>query len=108
LAWYNNQYQLYRSRKSTGIEPVSVTKQLELSAYPNPFNNECRISFQLPAESKDKSFITIYNIKGEVIQRAKVTGNHYTFQAASLSAGVYYAVVNTGNLSKGVRLLYLK
>jgi len=108
LAEFNGQQQLYRSRYSTGIEPITGIKQLELSAYPNPFNNECRISFQLPSEFKDKSFITFYNIKGEAVQRAKVSGNHYTFQAASLAAGVYYAVVNTGNLSKGIRLLYLK
>ena len=77
--------------------------------FPNPFNNETRIQFSLPAEGKVK--IDIYNITGQVVNtllnEEKAPGvyvvpwNGTDENGASLSSGVYFYRIEAGKKSAG-------
>ena len=103
------------------IEPTSADDELVepneiLSNYPNPFNPETTISFDLPQDSKVN--ITVYNIKGqkiktlinEQIQKGKHTTIWYGFDENNkpVSSGIYIYKVKAGTEESIKRMLLLK
>jgi len=77
--------------------------------FPNPFNNETRIQFNIPASGRVK--IEIYNIAGQVVKallnEEKMAGvyvvpwNGTDENGASLSSGVYFYRIEAGKKSAG-------
>jgi len=70
-----------------------------INNYPNPFSTSTTISVTL---SESKAFsVNVYNAIGTLVYSKKVNGNvgenNVTFDAGSLSSGVYYYTVNAGN-----------
>ena len=81
------------------------------SAYPNPFNPETTISFELPASAYVQ--LGIYDISGREVARLvdgeTSAGLHeIRFDASELSSGVYFAKLISGNHQKSQKLLLLK
>ena len=92
-----------------------------LANYPNPFNPETWIPYQL-AKSADVQ-LTIYDIKGEVVHRFSLghqTAGYYTDRTKaaywegrndngeSVASGVYFYHLSAGNYSATRRMLVLK
>ncbi|UCE67342.1 MAG: T9SS type A sorting domain-containing protein [Candidatus Zixiibacteriota bacterium] len=79
--------------------------------YPNPFNNATALKYNL-SQAGNVS-ITIYNILGQEVARLL---NDYqnpgaktiTWNAASLSSGIYFARMKTEDYSGSIKLLLLK
>ena len=82
----------------TGINKVNAF-EASISNFPNPFSNTTTIAVTL-TESKSFS-VNVYNAIGTLVYSKKVSGNvgenDVTFDAGSLSSGVYYYTVNAGN-----------
>jgi hypothetical protein len=80
--------------------------------YPNPFNPATRISFDLPQDSKVN--LVVYDLLGREVKRLvnnefKVAGTYtYDFNAASLSSGMYFYMINAGKFSETKRMVLLK
>jgi len=91
---------------------ISVPLKFELfQNYPNPFNPATNISFTLPNDSNVR--LSILNVLGqeitELINENKKAGFHnYTFDASSLSSGVYYYRITTENFVKTKRIILMK
>ncbi len=96
---------------ATGIDPTELPTELTLDQnYPNPFNPTTQISFALP-ESGDVR-LEVFNMLG---QRVGVLANEFlqagrhnvTFDASSLSSGVYVYRLQTGStiLTKKMTLI---
>lgn len=82
-----------------------------ISASPNPFNNETTISFDLPQSSNIS--LTIYNLEGrrtvELLSGYHQAGTYtIEFDAAGLSSGIYFAVLQCGTMTETLKLLLLK
>ncbi|MDP8210709.1 MAG: T9SS type A sorting domain-containing protein [Candidatus Stygibacter australis] len=85
----------------TDIDPEDIVPaQVELKAYPNPFNPETNIGFTLyePANVR----LEIYNIKGQMVDlltdRHFDTGTHQiTWNAEKFASGVYFVMFNNGD-----------
>jgi len=79
--------------------------------YPNPFNPTTTIKFGLPEDSNVK--LQIFNLQGQVVATL-VDGNlpagfhNATFDAASLSSGVYFYKIVAGNFTDIKRMLLIK
>ena len=72
--------------------------------YPNPFNPSTKIKFAIP-ESGDVN-ITIYNTVGEEVKNVNLINKNageldYSFNALSLSSGVYFYKVSLNNSTSG-------
>ena len=96
---------------SSGNPPVSVATAYRLSAYPNPFNPNTTLSFDIPASSRVK--ISIYDITGRLVQtladRVFSQGNHrIEFDGSSLPSGMYFARMQGNHFSKTQKLVLLK
>ena len=68
-------------------------------AYPNPFNPQTTIQYDLPKSDDVK--VKVYNILGEtaatLVHERQPAGRYkVSFQADNLSSGVYYIVLETG------------
>lgn len=90
------------------IQPL--TYRLEQN-YPNPFNPSTTIQFQL-AKAGDVS-ITLYNVQGQLVKTLlsgpKEAGAHQvTFNAASLSSGVYYYKIKSVAFNSVKRMILIK
>ena len=72
--------------------------------YPNPFNPSTKIKFAIP-ESGDVN-ITFYNTVGEEVKNVNLINKNageldYSFNALSLSSGVYFYKVSLNNSTSG-------
>ncbi|MDP8220076.1 MAG: T9SS type A sorting domain-containing protein, partial [Candidatus Stygibacter frigidus] len=82
-----------------------------ISIYPNPFNPETNILFDISADSN--VLIEIYNIKGQkvttLVNKPFEIGSHkVTWNAKDQSSGIYLLKFNTAETSEMKKLILLK
>jgi hypothetical protein len=96
----------------TDVNPVSRPRMFELgAAYPNPFNPTTSIDFSL--EHAAVVDLKVYNMLGEEVATLASglhdAGNHTTsFNANSLSSGVYFYTLKAGEQSETRKLMLVK
>jgi predicted outer membrane repeat protein len=103
--------------------PVSVDEELitekpviKLNNYPNPFNPETKIVFNLPEEGNIK--LEIFNIKGQKVKtlldcymspgRSEMIWNGKDSNDKQVSSGIYFYKLKTGDFQKVKKMLLLK
>jgi hypothetical protein len=99
---------------TTGIEPVSgvIPKSFMLyNNYPNPFNPETKIKFDIPKTAFTK--LTVYDITGRtvgtLINQDLSPGSYvYDFNAAQLSSGVYFFKIQAGDFNDTKKMMLVK
>lgn len=79
--------------------------------YPNPFNPSTKIDFQLPSEGNVS--INLYDISGKEIMQLmneqKAAGYHsLNLNASSLTSGIYFYTIKTGNFVNTKKLMIVK
>ena len=103
-----------------GGEEAAITsptsKFVSLSAYPNPFNAQTVISFQLQAASNVS--LDIFDVTGRVIrvQQAAPLHNQYmpagshsvVFDAEGMTSGVYFVRLEAGDFRGTQKILFIK
>ena len=92
------------------------TKQIEARNYPNPFNPTTTIDFSIQLDSEVE--LTIYNIKGQKVKQLvsdqlsvgqhTVIWNGTDNNGKSVSSGIYFYKLKTGNYEKTKRMVLLK
>jgi predicted outer membrane repeat protein len=92
-------------------EFVIQNSKLKIQNFPNPFNPETNILFELKADSN--VLIEIYNIKGQkvttLVNESFEVGSHIvTWNAADQSSGIYLLRFNTAKKSEVKKLVLLK
>lgn len=97
---------------SSADEPSSLLpEQFSLSAYPNPFNGEVRLEFEL-RQDRHVSLI-IYDLAGRKVQtlldNERLRGSQTLhWDAAGLTSGVYFAKLSTAGLATVTKLLLIR
>ncbi|MDD3284484.1 MAG: FlgD immunoglobulin-like domain containing protein [Patescibacteria group bacterium] len=84
--------------------------------FPNPFNPETTISFNLPKAGK--ASLNIYNVKGQLVKtlvnETKTAGTHQIIwngtdnSGQSVSSGIYYYKLNAGKYSSTRKMIMMK
>ena len=92
-------------------DPILPQHDRLLGSYPNPFNAQTQIRYEL-SKSADVS-ITIYDIMGRRVQSVTIgyqePGLHfYTWDAGGLASGIYFAKLQNGEATDVVRMVLLK
>ncbi len=94
---------------------VSPPTQFELAQnYPNPFNPTTTIRFAIPAgNSHVRALLKIYDVLGREVATLtdddKEAGTYQvTFDASSLTSGVYFYRMSAGNFSETKKMLLLR
>ncbi len=93
-------------------EEAKVGKNFSLSDnFPNPFNPETVISWQLAIGSRVE--LSVYNLLGEkvadLVSRWMDPGNHsYTFNAKNLPSGVYYYQLVAGDYREVKKMVLIR
>ena len=90
---------------------------IKLYAYPNPFNPNTTISFNLPDEVKDLQ-LNIYNIRGQKIRSFSnlstdpgyynIVWEGYNDQYQNVTSGLYYCYLEYDGKYTCKKILYLK
>jgi len=80
--------------ESAGIEKF-VDNNVQISTYPNPFNNELTVSVVLPESPSEAILQLIEPVTGKVIFSKEITHNkeHLKFQTTSLASGIYGVIL---------------
>lgn len=86
--------------------------------YPNPFNPETTISFNLTAEDAENAEIIIYNIKGQKVKQllneALPAGKHSVVwdgkdeKGKNVSSGVYFYKLKSDNFEQTRKMILMK
>ena len=95
----------------------AIPEQITVSpSFPNPFNNETRLTFSIPHDTF--VLINIYNVKGELINtlvnEQKLQGLHSVNwigidnQSREVSSGTYFLSVTAGDYSNISKIILLK
>lgn len=79
--------------------------------YPNPFNPSTQIAFTLPVRSDAR--LTVYNVAGQevatLVDETMNAGQHnVTFDASSLSSGVYFYKLQAGDFTATQKMVLMK
>ena len=104
----HNKYSLTAS----DVSDAAVPGKFELAQnYPNPFNPSTTISYSIPARS-DVS-IKVYNNLGQLVATlfngVNEAGTHeVSWNAASVSTGVYFYSINAGDFTSTKKMILLK
>jgi photosystem II stability/assembly factor-like uncharacterized protein len=82
-----------------------------LSVYPNPFNSEARITYDL--ESRGRVQLDLFNLEGRLIRtlsdEIQEIGRHELhFSGAGLSSGIYFARLVTPTRARTQKIVLLK
>ncbi|MGH1362710.1 MAG: FlgD immunoglobulin-like domain containing protein [Calditrichia bacterium] len=90
------------------------------SNYPNPFNPETRLRFDVPLldRGESRAEFVIYNALGQVVRKLydgtlsagtfEITWNGKTDSGANLPSGLYYAVMNVDSFRDTIKMLLIK
>ena len=91
---------------------IGVPSKFELSQnYPNPFNPTTKIDYQLPNDGNVN--ISVFDNAGKevmtLVNEFKTAG-YYTinFNASSLSSGVYFYKITSGNFAMVKKLVLIR
>ncbi len=93
------------------LTAMPVPEQIELTAYPNPFNPSTNVRFTL-TEAGPVS-LNVYNLTGQLVSTLvdsdlNIGEHQFTFTADGLPSGIYIAQLQTDNSSHATRLILLK
>lgn len=96
------------------VEPTLVTPPLKFSLsqnFPNPFNNETKIFFELAYKSHVT--ISVYDILGNTVstivnEEFPAGQNEVTFLGNQIASGIYFYRLKTGSFSQTKKMIYLK
>ncbi|MBL7127677.1 MAG: T9SS type A sorting domain-containing protein [Ignavibacteria bacterium] len=104
---------LYTQPSVIGIPNSSqiINKYELFQNYPNPFNPTTRIDYNLMKESEVS--LTVYDILGKAVSEMKLgkqaPGKQFVvFNAANLSAGIYYYRLTAGDFTDVKKMILLK
>ena len=111
---FSDQSQLAKSNyqvKEINSNIFKVTNYALFDNYPNPFNPSTTIKYQLP----EAGFVTlrVYDILGNevksLVSEQKPAGTYeVSFDASSLSSGVYIYKIQAGNFINSKKMILLK
>jgi hypothetical protein len=100
----------------TGIRPVPAAPDLDLHAFPNPFNPSVRITFVVPSRGEVRAEIHDAAGRRVVVLAARVmeagtqalewTGRDERGRAAA--SGVYFLRVRAGSAARSIKLVLLR
>lgn len=100
-------------RNVTSIKEINSQKKNHklMQNFPNPFNTETVISYQLSEVSNVR--LMIYDLLGNevsvLMNRQQSAGNHsITFNAVNLASGVYFYRLHSGNFVQTKKLVLMK
>lgn len=79
-------------------------KEFNLSAYPNPSNNEFNITVQSLSQYK-KMNLTIRDVQGRLLRSFEIKNNELLQTGAELKAGIYFLEAFDGDIKKTIRLI---
>ena len=102
------------SALSTGINQISSevpTKYYLSQNFPNPFNPETKIQFDIPKNSVVK--IKVFNVEGRelaVLVNQILTAGKYTvnWNPSNIASGIYFYTIETENFRQSKRMVLLK
>lgn len=99
-----------------GLEDLVQSPISALAAYPNPFNPDVNIAFNL-ALSNDVT-VEIFNIRGQKVRslhRGKLSGGNHSLRwdgcdgnGLGVASGMYFARIQTKNESKTIKMMLMK
>ncbi|MBD3167431.1 S8 family serine peptidase [bacterium] len=92
-------------------EPALPSQTRLAAPYPNPFNPEVRLEFDLAKPGQTQ--LAVYNVLGREVARlvdSNLRAGHYSvsWNGARQAGGVYFAVLKTGSVTQARKLLLLK
>jgi flagellar hook assembly protein FlgD len=100
----------------TGIQEINATPKPErftLSAYPNPFNSQVKLS--LSSSLAKGGQLDIYDVTGRLIRRLPISPNSSELlwngqndNGQTVATGVYFAKVISGENQQSIKLILLK
>ena len=111
LDFYQPKLFIYLSSEVNVQEEEFIEPRYKLDVYPNPFNPETTIYYELTDNSK--VMVKIYNVKGQLIDTLV---NHYqeagqhsvSWNAVNQSSGIYFYKLHTGAQTATGKCLLLK
>ncbi|MFZ4618956.1 MAG: T9SS type A sorting domain-containing protein [Bacteroidota bacterium] len=109
---YYNQWNYALETKSVKQVDGAAPTQFELTQnYPNPFNPSTVINYSIPVNGMVS--LKVFNVLGQevatLVNEMQTVGNYKaTFNANSLSSGVYFYKIEAGNFTSVKKMMFLK
>ena len=103
----DNIYEQFTVNYALPVNEIQVDEIGDLAVYPNPTSNEITASFNLPINAKAK--IKVVNMVGQTILTEDINvsdeNEKVVIDVQNLSDGLYYVILETGNLSKMKKII---
>lgn len=83
-------------------ENAKKTSVKEIRLYPNPFNNQFIVEYEL---EKSSANLTIYNLMGVKVAEQILTSSKTMVDLSNVSNGIYFAVIVDGNIKTNQKIV---
>jgi len=109
---YTTSFTTTRATTGVGDDPfASLPTHIRMSNYPNPFNAQTTISYDMPVAGH--TTLEIYNLNGQLIERlvdnVLPAGEHsVVWNANNVSSGVYLYRLSAGGITKANKMILIK
>ena len=106
---------LYNSDLHSDIDDSTISSNISLTNYPNPFRSSTTISFLLNTEITEDTEIVIYNIKGQLIKQYSIFNNKSSIlwdgtdnDNKPVSNGIYFFQLKSGKSITTKKMILLR
>jgi hypothetical protein len=105
--WQDDERHIYTYGPS-GSDPNLVHPISDVRNYPNPFNPETTIEFNL--SQNESAILEIFNLKGEMILRNNLSAgqNQFIWNADDQASGIYFYKVTSREFSETKKMILMK
>jgi len=92
---------------TTGIFEITYARQIKFSIYPNPFNDQVNIDYDIPGELEENAMIKIYDLLGRVVREIPLERRNGTMiWDEEINRGMYFMqLINGSDASKMAKVM---
>ena len=101
---------VYNCEKELNTEIINIPKKLDMQIYPNPFNGNTTISYEI--NNNEKINLSVFSLKGETVffqNNINREGKRiFNISSEKLKSGIYFVKLESKNIIETKKIIILK
>ena len=101
---------VYNCEEELNTEIINIPKKLDMQIYPNPFNGNTTISYEI--NNNEKINLSVFSLKGETVFSQNNINRQgkrfFNISSEKLKSGIYFVKLESKNIIETKKIIILK